>query len=101
MATCKHCQVTISHEVEPHWSGWLDESGDALSYVSTLHDHEPADLIETAREVWGTSEDGKRQLVIVGDNAYIWPVGATAGRWECSARHLASFVEVYRPRFPR
>ncbi len=38
---CKHCGVPIIRVVEPHWTGWIDEDGDPLCYVPTLHDHEP------------------------------------------------------------
>jgi hypothetical protein len=39
--TCAVCGVRITHEVEAHWQGWVDEHGDTLSYVPELHDHKP------------------------------------------------------------
>jgi hypothetical protein len=52
---------------------------------------------------WGVSEDGKHALVVLDDVAYVGYVrhGEVRGlRWECSAAHLATYTEVYRPRFP-
>lgn len=61
-------------------------------------------------ETWGTSEDGKRALVLVtpdtGRDAYmaIYPVLngqlAYSGRWECSPEHVRTYEQVYRARFP-
>jgi hypothetical protein len=38
-SNCETCGVTVTFVVEQHWAGWLDDEGDQLSYVPTLHDH--------------------------------------------------------------
>jgi hypothetical protein len=38
-AKCAVCSVDVRRVVEPHWTGWLDDEDDQLSYVPTLHDH--------------------------------------------------------------
>ena len=42
LRTCATCGETIERVVEPHDSYWVStEDGDSLSYVPTLHDHQP------------------------------------------------------------
>ena len=54
-------------------------------------------------EVYGTSDDGRYALLLIGEDAYIASVrdGQASGpRWECSRTHLGHYDDVYRPRFP-
>lgn len=60
-ALCEICGDTLRHAIEPHWSGWLDESGDQLSYSPTLHDHVPQRFrvlrVGVDTETWTTGDD--------------------------------------------
>jgi hypothetical protein len=40
-AVCRHCGQVIEKITEEYATYWQDEEGDSLSYVPSLHDHEP------------------------------------------------------------
>jgi len=36
---CSVCATRVHPVAEEHWTGWVDETGDQLSYAPYLHDH--------------------------------------------------------------
>lgn len=55
LETCAVCGELLEEFTEEHAHGWLDATGDALSYVPTLHNHAPA-VLEELEEL---EEEGK------------------------------------------